>query len=76
MPSGFCKCHIEFTQSIWAGMEAEAVDKAFDKPSYRDQTLLKKHNAICMRCGRASELKTQVSFEKLAEKFEITSILQ
>ncbi len=51
-------------------MEAEKVDKAFDKLSFRDQTLLEKRNAICMRCGRVSDMKTQVSFEKLAELFE------
>ena len=38
--------------------------------SYRDQTLLEQRNAICMRCGRVSEMKTQVSLEKLAELFE------
>ena len=42
----------------------------FRKLSYRDQTLLEQRNAICMRCGRVSDMKTQVSFEKLAELFE------
>ena len=53
-------------------MEAKAVDKAFDKLSYRDQRLLEKRNAICMTCGRVSDMKTKVSFEKLAEDFEGT----
>ena len=52
------------------GIEAEKIDKAFRSLSFRDQMLLEKRNAICMRCGRVSDMKTQVPFEKLAEKFE------
>ena len=62
--------HWDYVGILWAGIEAEKVDKAFDKLSYRDQTLLEQRNAICMRCGRVSDMKTQVSFEKLAELFE------
>lgn len=62
--------HWDYVGILWAGMEAEKVEKAFDKLSYLDQTLLEQRNAICMRCGRVSDLKTQVSFEKLAELFE------
>ena len=62
--------HWDYAGILWAGMEAEKVDKAFDRLSYRDQTLLEQRNAICMRCGRVSDMKTQVSFEKLAELFE------
>ena len=62
--------HWDYVGILWAEMEAEKVDKAFDKLSYRDQTLLEQRNAICMRCGRVSDMKTQVSFEKLAELFE------
>ena len=62
--------HWDYVGILWAGMEAEKVDKAFDKLSYRYQTLLEKRNAICMRCGRVSDMKTQASFEKLAELFE------
>ena len=62
--------HWDYAGILWAGMEAEAVDKAFDKLSYRDQTLLEQRNAICMRCGRVSDMKTQMPFEKLAELFE------
>ena len=62
--------HWDYVGILWAGIKAEKVDKAFDKLSYRDQTLLEKRNAICMRCGRVSDMKTQVSFEKLAELFE------
>lgn len=64
--------HWDYTGILWAGMEADMVDKAFNKLSYRDQRLLEKRNAICMRCGRVSDMKTQVSFQKLAEDFEGT----
>ena len=64
--------HWDYTGILWAGMEAKVVDKAFDKLSYRDQRLLEKRNAICMTCGRVSDMKTKVSFEKLAEDFEGT----
>ena len=62
--------HWDYAGILWAGMEAEKVDSAFEKLSYRDQTLLEKRNAICMCCGRVSDMKTQVSFEKLDEEFE------
>ena len=62
--------HWDYVGILRAGIKAEKVDKAFDKLSYRDQTLLEQRNAICMRCGRVSDMKTQVSFEKLAELFE------
>jgi hypothetical protein len=65
--------HWDYTGILWAGMEADMVDKAFNKLSYRDQRLLEKRNSICMRCGRVSDIKTQVSFQKLAEDFEGTS---
>ena len=62
--------HWDYADILWAGMEAKAVDKAFDKLSYRDQTLLEQRNAICMRCGRVSDMKTQASFDTLAALFE------
>ena len=62
--------HWDYVGILWAGMEAEKVDKAFDRLSYRDQTLLEQRNAICMRCGRVSDMKTQMSFETLAALFE------
>ena len=64
--------HWDYVDILWAGMEANMVDKAFNNLSYRDQRLLEKRNAICMRCGRVSDIKTQVSFQKLAEDFEGT----
>lgn len=67
--------HWEYVDILWAGMEANMVDKAFNKLSYRDQRLLEKRNAICMHCGRVSDMKTQVSFQKLAEDSEGTGAL-
>ena len=42
----------------------------FNQLSYRDQTLLEQRNAICMRCGRVSDMRKQASFETLAALFE------
>lgn len=64
--------HWDYVDILWAGTEAKAIDKAFDKLFYRDQRLLEKRNAICMTCGRVSDMKTKVSFEKLAADFEGT----
>ena len=62
--------HWDYADILWAGMEAENVDKAFRKLSYREQTLLEQRNAICMRCGRVSDMNTRASFETLAALFE------
>ena len=62
--------HWDYVSILWSGMEAEAMDKAFRALSYRDQTLLEQRNAICMRCGRVSDMRTQTPFEKLAILFE------
>ncbi len=62
--------HWDYVDILWSGMEAEQMDKAFRSLSFRDQMLLEKRNALCMRCGRVSDMKTQVPFEKLAEQFE------
>ncbi len=64
--------HWDYVDILWAGTEADMVDKAFNKLSFRDQMLLEKRNAICMTCGRVSDMKTQVSFQKLAENYEGT----
>ena len=56
------------------GIEAARMQRAFDKLSYRDQTLLEKRNAICMTCGRVSPLSTRLSFEELAVMFEGSSV--
>ncbi len=62
--------HWDYVDILWAGMEAEKVDQAFRKLSYRDQTLLEQRNAICMNCGRVSSMSTQTPFETLAALFE------
>ena len=64
--------HWDYVSILWAGTEAKAIDKAFDKLSYRDQRLLEKRNAICMTCGRVSDMKTKASFGELAADFEGT----
>ena len=60
----------DYADILWAGMEAENVDKAFHRLSYREQTLLEQRNAICMHCGRVSDMSTRSSFETLAALFE------
>ena len=62
--------HWDYADILWAGMEAENVDKAFRNLSYREQTLLEQRNAICMTCGRVSDMITRASFETLAALFE------
>ena len=62
--------HWDYADILWAGMEAENVDKAFRRLSYREQTLLEQRNAICMTCGRVSDMSTRASFETLAALFE------
>ena len=62
--------HWDYADILWAGMEAENVDKAFRRLSYREQTLLEQRNAICMTCGRVSAMSTRASFETLAALFE------
>ena len=60
----------DYTEILWNGVKAKAVQKAFDTLDYREQTLLEKRNAICMRCGRVSPLNSRASFEELATLFE------
>lgn len=60
----------DYAEILWNGIKAEAIQKAFDALDYREQTLLEKHNAICMRCGRVSPMSNRSSFEELATLFE------
>ena len=60
----------DYASILEDGIEAEKIDKAFHNLSYRDQTLLEQRNAICMRCGRVSDMRKQASFETLAALFE------
>lgn len=62
--------HWDYAEILWNGIKAEAIQKAFDALDYREQTLLEKRNAICMRCGRVSPLNSRASFEELATLFE------
>ena len=55
---------------LWNGVRADAVQAAFDKLSYREQTLLEKRNAVCMTCGRVGVWKDRTTFEELAVMFE------
>ncbi|MBO5169819.1 MAG: hypothetical protein J6B70_03630, partial [Oscillospiraceae bacterium] len=54
----------------WNGIQAEKVQRAFEKLNYREQTLLEKRLAICMTCGRVGSWKGRPTFEKLAVMFE------
>lgn len=60
----------DYAEILWNGIKAKAIQKAFDAFDYREQTLLEKRNAICMRCGRVSPMSSRSSFEELATLFE------
>lgn len=60
----------DYAEILWNGIKAEAIQKAFDALDYREQTLLEKRNAICMRCGRVNPMSSRSSFEELATLFE------
>lgn len=62
--------HWDYVEILWNGIRAEAIQKAFDALDYREQTLLEKRNAICMRCGRVISMSSRSSFEELATLFE------
>ena len=63
----------DYTAILWNGAQAEAVQTAFGKLTYREQRLLEERNAICMTCGRVSPLSKRKSFEELAVMFEGSS---
>ena len=60
----------DYDDILWSGMKAEKMAEAFLKLSYMDQTLLEQRNAICMSCGRVSDMKKRAFFETLAALFE------
>ena len=62
-----------YSEILWNGIRADAVQKAFEKLDFREQTLLEKRNAICMTCGRVSPWKDRPTFEDLAVMFEGTT---
>ena len=59
-----------YADILWNGVRADAVQAAFDKLSYKEQTYLEKRNAICMTCGRVSSWEERPNFEDLAVMFE------
>ena len=59
-----------YTSILWNGIQAEKVQRAFEKLNFRDQTLLEKRLAICMTCGRVGSWKGRPTFEELAVMFE------
>ena len=61
------------TGILWNGIQAEKVQRAFEKLNYREQTLLEKRLAICMTCGRVGSWKDRPTFEELAVMFEGSS---
>ena len=63
----------DYTAILWNGIQAEAVQTAFEKLSYREQRLLEERNAVCMTCGRVSPLSWRRTFEDLAVMFEGSS---
>ena len=63
----------DYTEILWNGIRADAVQKAFEKLDFREQTLLEKRNTICMTCGRVSPWKDRPTFEDLAVMFEGTT---
>ncbi len=59
-----------YTDILWNGIQAEKVQRAFEKLNYREQTLLEKRLAICMTCGRVGSWKNRPTFAELAVMFE------
>ena len=59
-----------YADILWNGIQAEKVQRAFEKLNYREQTLLEKRLAICMTCGRVGSWKNRPTFEELAIMFE------
>lgn len=62
--------HWDYASILWGWVQAEWVQEAFETLSFREQTLLEKHNAICMTCGRVSDRRKRIGFEDLAVLFE------
>lgn len=60
----------DYTAILWNGVQAEAIQAAFEKLTYQEQRLLEERNAVCMTCGRVSPISERKSFEDLAVMFE------
>lgn len=65
-----CDNRWNYADILWNGVRAGAVQAAFDKLSYREQTLLEKRLAICMTCGHVGSWDERPTFEDLAIMFE------
>ena len=65
-----CDDSWNYADILWNSIRAKAVQTAFNKLSYREQTLLEKRNAVCMTCGRVAPLSERETFEDLAIMFE------
>ena len=59
-----------YADILWNSIQAEKVQRAFEKLNFREQTLLEKRLAICMTCGRVGLWKNRPTFEELAVMFE------
>lgn len=65
-----CDDSWNYADILWNGIRADAVQAAFDKLSFKEQTYLEKRNAICMTCGRVGSWEERPTFEDLAVMFE------
>ena len=65
-----CDDSWNYADILWNGIRVDAVQAAFDKLSFKEQTLLEKRNAICMTCGRVGAWEERSTFEDLAVMFE------
>ena len=63
-----------YTDILWNGIQAEKVQRAFEKMNFREQALLEKWLAICMTCGRVGSWKKRPTFEELAVMFEGSTV--
>lgn len=61
-----CDDSWNYTDILWNGIRADAIQAAFDKLSRKEKFFLEKRNAICMNCGRAMPWDERYSFEQLA----------
>lgn len=58
---------------IYGDISAAEVYKAFKKLSYKEQRVVEKRIAACLKCKRVSETATKESFEDIAVDFELKS---
>ena len=51
---------------LWNDWKLKAVRDSFEKPSWRDQTVLRTQNAICHNCGGIQPMKERYSFQEIS----------